>query len=199
MEGFLAGEQTRVHDVAPPRLSASVVTIGAFDGVHRGHQSLIWKTIAAARARGVPSVIWTFDPPPKVFFKRADCLTPIHNKIDRISFFQPDHIVVSRFDDRFRKRSAMEFIRDFSVLNPLEIWIGNDFRFGAGQTGDAAMLSDFFKTSIHPPVVCSDGEIVSSTRIRNLRRDGFDDLAEKLQGWFGMMPRRDAELGGTTR
>ena len=65
------GIQTRILSDRQAHLPASVMAIGAFDGVHRGHQQLIRSAVAEARAVRVPSVVWTFDPPPKVVFGRA--------------------------------------------------------------------------------------------------------------------------------
>lgn len=66
------------HQIALP---ACVATIGAFDGVHRGHQALIGAAVAEARAEGLPAVVWTFDPPPKVLFGRARQLCSLTEKL----------------------------------------------------------------------------------------------------------------------
>ena len=78
-----SGTGTRVVTDRQIALPASVAAIGAFDGVHRGHQHLIRAAIRDARARGVPSVVWTFDPPPKVFFGRARQLVALDQKLAR--------------------------------------------------------------------------------------------------------------------
>ncbi|MGI6246151.1 MAG: FAD synthetase [Pseudochelatococcus sp.] len=185
MEIGSASARPQVHADGELTLSASVVTIGAFDGVHRGHQALIRQAVAAARASGTPSVVWTFDPPPKAFFGRAEQLTTLAEKLDRIAFWQPDHIVVTTFDETYRKRSAGAFLNDVARLNPSSVWVGGDFRFGAGQAGDVALLARTFDTRLHAPVLCDEGEIVSSSRIRQLRARGMVDAAETLLGWFG--------------
>ncbi len=166
----------------PAQLSASVLTIGAFDGVHAGHQALIRGAIASARRRGVPAVVWTFDPPPKVFFGRARQLTPLAAKLARISAFAPDTIVVSEFDTAFRKMSAASYMDEIARITPQEIHVGGDFRFGARQSGDVDLLSTRFDVRIKPPVRCSAGQVVSSTRIRALREQGLFDMADKLLG-----------------
>ncbi|WP_341864134.1 FAD synthetase [Gymnodinialimonas sp. 57CJ19] len=164
----------------PSGLSASVLTIGAFDGVHAGHQALVCGAIARARHLGVPAVVWTFDPPPKVFFGRANQLTPLAAKLSRISAFAPDLIVVSEFNSVFCETSADTFMDDVSRIAPREIHVGGDFRFGARQTGDVEMLATRFDVRIKPPILCSAGEVVSSTRIRALREQGLFDMAETL-------------------
>lgn len=174
----------------PDGLSASVLTIGAFDGVHAGHQALICGAIARARHLGVPAVVWTFDPPPKVFFGRACQLTPLDRKLSRISAFAPDLIVVSEFDSVFRATSADDFMDDISRIAPKEIHVGGDFRFGARQSGDVNLLATRFDVRIKAPILCAGGKIVSSTRIRALREQGRFDIAETLLG----APPRQKEM-----
>ena len=177
--------RTRIHSEGALSLEAGVLTIGAFDGVHCGHQVLIGHAVAAARAEGVPSVVWTFDPPPKVFFGRAEQLSPLAEKLERIACLGADHIVVSRFDEVYCSRSAEAFLDDLARVNPLGVWVGGDFRFGKGQAGDFTMLARAFPTHVLPPVRCPAGEVVSSTRIRALRREGMTEAAGALLGWLG--------------
>lgn len=178
------GEATgHVHAAGELRLTASVATIGAFDGVHRGHQALIGRTVRSARARGLPAVVWTFDPPPKVFFGRAESLLSLEGRIDRLRFLGPDHIVVAKFDNAFRQRAAEAFLAELAQLNPALVWVGTDFRFGAGKAGAVPLLEERFPTRVMRPVRCAAGEIVSSTRIRSLMGLGSLDAADALQGW----------------
>lgn len=172
-------EFTAVHgDV--PRLDASAVSLGAFDGVHCGHQALISGTVARARTLGVPSVICTFDPPPKVFFGRARQLCPLAEKLARISALCPDHVVVFSFDERLRCMSPEAFMARLARMAPQEIRVGNDFRFGARQTGDVELLAQAFNVVIQPPVCCPEGDVVSSSRIRRLLEDGLESAADLL-------------------
>lgn len=164
-------------------LAASVVTIGAFDGVHRGHQELIRQTVKTARSLGVPAVVYTFDPPPKVFFGQAEALIPLTKKLERISAFRPDHLIVARFDDDYAGRTAADFFAELGTLNSRQIFVGDDFRFGSCKTGNVAQLRKHFETCSLPPVRCSDGVVVSSSRIRSLRRSGFAAAAAALEGW----------------
>lgn len=163
-----------------PRLDASVVTLGAFDGVHSGHQTLISGAIKQAQARGVPSVVCTFDPPPKVFFGRAAQLCSMSQKLARISALGPDHVVIFSFDETLRALSPAAFMDKLALLRPYRICVGGDFRFGAKQAGDVHLLGTRFDVRVQPPVCCADGEVVSSTRIRGLLEQGLTTAAATL-------------------
>lgn len=173
---------TRLHREAP-KLDGAVITIGAFDGVHLGHQALIGAACSSAARQGQPSVVWTFDPPPKVFFGRATLLCTAHEKVQRISSLKPDHLILAHFDDALRARTAEMFIEDLQRLNPLELWVGSDFRFGAKQAGDVNLLARHFNVQTLEPVNCEKGERVSSSRIRDLWRTGQYELCRTLLGW----------------
>lgn len=176
--------KTRILPDWSARLPASVLAIGAFDGVHRGHQDLIHAAVTEARDRGVPAVVWTFDPPPKVLFGRAVQLCPLDEKLARIARLGVDAIVVARFDRRYAARTASEFMTDLARVNPQTIHVGGDFRFGAGQSGDTDLLSTHTTVRIAPPTLCDAGRPVSSTRIRALRANGRNAEARTLQGGF---------------
>lgn len=177
-------QKTRILPDWKARLPASVMAIGAFDGVHRGHQDLIRGAVAEARATQVPAVVWTFDPPPKVVFGRAVQLCPLDEKLARIAQLGPDVIVVARFDRRYAMRDARDFMLDLGRVNPRAIHVGGDFRFGAAQSGDTDLLALRFTVRIARPTLCDAGQTVSSTRIRALRADGRDAEARALQGPF---------------
>jgi riboflavin kinase/FMN adenylyltransferase len=185
-ESAFAHNPSRVHAARGFRLSGCVVTIGAFDGVHRGHQQLVRRTVASARRKGLPAVIYTFDPPPKVFFGRARALISLKERIGRLGALEPDHIVVAAFDDVCRRRTAMEFIAELGLLNPRLIWVGDDFRFGAEQAGDVGLLTRYFAVRTLGPVQCEGGQVISSSRIRRLLDGGDLPAAEALQGWHGL-------------
>jgi riboflavin kinase/FMN adenylyltransferase len=164
-------------------LSASVVTIGTFDGVHRGHQALLQEITRQARRLGCASVVYTFDPPPKTAFAGMMQLTPVDEKVRRISHFGIDHIVVAQFDTAYAVRPAQAFLAELGRLNPQQVWVGADFRFGAGRVGDVTMLSRHFDTRVVEEIGCLDGERISSTRLRSLYRDGRSEEARRLHGW----------------
>ena len=172
----------RVHATQALRLLDSVVTIGAFDGVHRGHQALIRQAVTRAARFGVPSVAYTFDPPPKVVFGGAPLLTPRPEKISRLAALGLDHAVIADFDAAYASRSAENFLEELGDLNPVEVWVGSDFRFGYKQAGDVEMLGRRFATRVFEPVQCPQGEVISSSRVRALLALGAVDEARSLLG-----------------
>ena len=134
---------------------------------------------------GIPSVVYTFDPPPKVYFGAAEPLISLGEKLSRISALGVDHIVVAEFTETFRKRSAEAFIGELSVLGPEIVWVGADFRFGACKTGTPAMLGRYFDTHVFAQHCTCGGDPISSTLIRALKSAGNREGAEELQGWRG--------------
>ena len=177
-------------------LDACVVTIGAFDGVHRGHQELLRQTIAAAQRRGVAAVVYTFDPPPKVYFGQAEALISLREKLKRIATFAPDHIIVADFNRIYVRRTAADFLAELRRLQPREVVVGEDFRFGSCKGGTALLLRQHFNTRILPPVRCGNGEIVSSSRIRSLRRSGLAAAAASLENWRDIVTAPPANRSG---
>ena len=189
----------RLHGEGGLRLDASVVAIGAFDGVHRGHQSVIRQAVATARALGVPAVVYTFDPPPKAVFAGARVLTPIEEKLRRMAGLGVHHAVVAGFDRAYASRPAASFLDELSALHPAEVRVGADFRFGAGRAGDVTMLRRHFHVSVVDSVRCESGEIISSTRIRNLIARGDTGLASHLLGDRCPPGRTGISEGATAR
>ncbi len=129
---------------------ACALTIGNFDGVHRGHQAMLALLTSEARHRDLPSCVLTFEPHPRDFFARA-AGTPdkaparIANLRDKLSELERcgvDQAVVLRFDRRLASLPAQAFIDDVLVrgLGARYVLVGDDFRFGARRTGDYAML-----------------------------------------------------------
>jgi riboflavin kinase / FMN adenylyltransferase len=163
-------------------LEQSVVTIGAFDGIHRGHQALIERAVNRARELAVPSVVYTFNPPPRAFFQNQMVLTNVGEKISFIKKMKVDYVIIADFNEHYASRSPEAFLQELKVLNPQEVWVGPDFNFGKGKKGTAADLSAMFQTFTHPPIKCSKGETISSTRIRNLLCNQEAQLANELLG-----------------
>lgn len=166
------GAAVRVVTDRQIALSASILAIGAFDGVHRGHQALIRASVADARAAGLPAVVWTFDPPPKVHFGRAVQLLPLAERLARIAALGPDWIVVASFTAAYARRSPADFLADLARIGPRRVHVGADFRFGAGQQGDVALLARQFAVALAPVTRCAAGETISSSRIRALQAAG---------------------------
>lgn len=173
----------KTHIYSSLELPQSIVAIGAFDGVHRGHQTVIRQAVQRGRKLKVPSVVFTFDPPPRVFFQGARMLTTVDEKLAKIEKLGAKHAVVARFDEVYAGRSAYEFIDCLAKLNPVEIMVGGDFRFGRDRLGDIELLEKYFKVRVTKPVCCADGSVISSSRIRKLLSEGEIHLSHSLLGW----------------
>src|SRR4051812_23448356 len=129
---------------------ACALTIGNFDGVHRGHQAMLALLTNEARHRGVPSCVLTFEPHPRDFFaERAGKfqsapprITTLRDKLTELERCGIDQAVVLRFDERLASKSPEDFIGDVLVrgLNARYVLVGDDFRFGARRAGDYATL-----------------------------------------------------------
>lgn len=173
----------KCHPINRLKLSASVVTVGAFDGVHLGHQALIRLLVERAKFLNVPSVVYTFNPPPRCYFQQVPLLTTLEEKLERLARLKVEHVVVARFDKVYMSRSAEEFMDELQALNPVEIWVGHDFRFGHRRQGGIEDLSRVFQVHQMNPVCCTHGEVISSSRIRSLISTGRHEEAEALLGF----------------
>ncbi|PIC63171.1 FAD synthetase [Sporosarcina sp. P13] len=163
-------------------LNQSVVTIGAFDGIHRGHQALISKAKAQADSYGVPLVVYTFDPPPKVYFQNQSMLTSLPEKKKFLEELGVSYTVFASFDQVYASRSVQDFIDELRRMKPKEVWVGPGFHFGKGKSGSMEDLAEYFNAFQHPVVTCSNGEVISSTRIRELIRHQKVEQAYYLLG-----------------
>lgn len=124
---------------------ASVVTVGNFDGVHRGHKALLARLVTCARARGLPAVVVTFEPHPREFFAPDSSparLSALREKLALLEACGVDRVHVIRFNLRWAALSPEQFVQDVLVrgLGVAHLVIGDDFRFGSGRGGDFAML-----------------------------------------------------------
>src|SRR5438105_4198403 len=129
---------------------ACALTIGNFDGVHRGHQAMLALLHSEAQHRGLPSCVLTFEPHPRDHFARVagkPQLAPariasLRDKLSELERVGVDQVVVLRFDTRFASLSPQSFIDDVLVrgLGARYVLVGDDFRFGAKRAGDYAML-----------------------------------------------------------
>jgi riboflavin kinase / FMN adenylyltransferase len=121
------------------------LTIGNFDGVHRGHQAMLTRLIEAAEDLQLEPAVLTFDPHPREYFAHADAparLSTLRSKLDLFRAFGVAVAYVARFDARLAALTADEFIDDVLVrgLNARWVLVGDDFRFGRGRAGDLALL-----------------------------------------------------------
>ena len=168
-----------------------VLTIGNFDGVHRGHQALLQGLCAEGVKRQLPVVVMIFEPQPLELFAGENAparLTRLREKLHYLSDSAVDYVLCVRFDRRFAALTAQQFITDLLVdrLGVKLLAVGDDFRFGAGRQGDFLLLQQagkeygFDVTSAQ--TYCHDGLRISSTSVRQALKE--DDLtrAENLLG-----------------
>lgn len=174
-----------------PLASGCVATIGNFDGVHRGHTTIISQVKEKSRALGLPSVVIIFEPQPQEFFRGDQApprLMPFRQKFEALLAEGVDMVLCIRFDQTFRSYSAMGFVDDVLIdgLGVRHLVVGDDFRFGCDRAGDFSLLNKVGQErgfSVENTLtVTVDGERVSSTRVRNaLTVNGLEE-AERLLG-----------------
>jgi len=134
----------------PQLAKACALTIGNFDGVHRGHQAMLALLKNEARHRGVPSSVMTFEPHPRDFFAKQHQqpdlaparIATLRDKLNELAACGVDQCVVLPFDQAFAAQQPQAFIEDVLVkgLGVKYVLVGDDFRFGAKRAGDYAML-----------------------------------------------------------
>lgn len=131
---------------ARPADKPAVITIGNFDGVHRGHQYVLDQTVAEARRRGIHGAVMTFEPTPQEFFQGDAAparLTTLIEKYREVSAHGVDLHVVLRFGSALANMSAEDFVTRLLVegLGARAVIVGHDFRFGRGRAGDFDFLT----------------------------------------------------------
>lgn len=161
-------------------IKKSVVTIGNFDGLHKGHQVLIKKAVESAKKRKIKSVVFTFENHPANYFARAPIKNVITNeeKIKRLKDFGVDYVISIPFDEYMTKISALEFVKGILLekLGATKIIVGHDFTFAKNKEGDTKLLKELsdkygFEVEVIMPIKVNDIR-VSSTYIRNLVAQG---------------------------
>src|SRR5262245_15841692 len=167
------------------------LTIGNFDGVHRGHRALIDRVTAKARELQLTSCVLTFEPHPREFFARDAAparLTRLRDKLELMAAAGVKRVHIARFDARFAALSAARFVEEVLVRGLGVRWllVGRDFRFGERRSGDFATLADAairhgFRLESMPDVLF-DGERVSSSAVRAALKAGDLRAAERLLG-----------------
>jgi riboflavin kinase/FMN adenylyltransferase len=169
----------------------TALTIGNFDGVHRGHQALIDRVVAKSRELQLTSCVLTFEPHPREFFAREGAparLTRLHDKLELLAARSVERVHLIRFSARFAAMSAARFIDEVLVgtLGVGWLLVGRDFRFGAGRTGAFATLQEAADehgfTLEAMPDVALEGERVSSSAVRAALATGDFARAERLLG-----------------
>lgn len=179
----------------PEGWGRSVVTIGSYDGVHRGHQLIIGRTVSRARELGVPAVVVTFDPHPSEVVRPGShppLLAPHSRRADLMAELGVDAVLVLPFTAEFSQLSPADFVVKVLVdkLHACSVVEGPNFRFGHRAAGDVAFLSELGATYDYDVVVvdlyergtAGGGEPFSSTLVRRLVGEGDVTGAAEVLG-----------------
>ena len=181
---------SRSHRGAALTPVGSIVVIGAFDGVHLGHQALLAQLRERAAALRLPSVAVCFEPLPRQYFARGPVLrlTPARERIERIGACGIDHLLALRFNQALAATSAEDFIENVLVdrLQAREVWVGPGFRFGHQRGGDLELLQSLGQrhgyVAREIAALTANGERISSSQIRAELIAGEFDAAERALG-----------------
>lgn len=178
--------RNETREPLPARLKGGVIAIGNFDGVHRGHQSVLNRALEISKERGIPALVLTFEPHPRTVFKPQTPvfrLTPAPLKARILEAIGFNAVIEYPFDREFSQRSPDEFVhgilRDW--LGASEVVTGFNFHFGKNREGGPAFLMDAghkygFGVTLIDAFRDENAEVVSSSRIRELLKEG--DVSE---------------------
>jgi riboflavin kinase/FMN adenylyltransferase len=165
------------------------LTVGNFDGVHRGHQAMLARLAEAAEDLSLTPAVLTFDPHPREFFAKDNAparLSTLRGKIEAFRHFGVGRTIVARFDRTLASLDAETFVDDVLVrrLGARWVLVGEDFRFGRGRAGDLALLRNRARTfSVEAMgTVEADGERASSSAVRDALEKGDLVRAARLLG-----------------
>jgi len=172
-----------IHSLTDITLKNSWLTIGVYDGVHRGHQEIIRKLTAGAHEIGVSAVVVTFSPHPATVLGKREvkCLTTPDERADLLSALGVDVVVTHPFDQSVADLSAWEFMTRLKEhLGVSHLLMGYDFALGKGREGNATRLAELGRemdyTTEVVPAVSDESGVISSTEIRKLI--GLGDVVE---------------------
>lgn len=176
-----------------------VLTIGNFDGVHRGHQALLAQLREEGRARGLPVTVMIFEPQPLELFAAEGAparLTRLREKLHFLAQAGVDRVLCVRFDRRFSALTAQAFIRELLVdkLGVAFLVVGDDFRFGVERQGDFQLLqkagAEHGFDVVSTETFCNEGQRISSTAVRQaLAEDNLQQAATLLGRPFSLSGR----------
>ncbi|HEY3533042.1 MAG TPA: bifunctional riboflavin kinase/FAD synthetase [Casimicrobiaceae bacterium] len=177
------------RELSSPPGQPVALTIGNFDGVHRGHQAMLARLIEASEDLELPPAVLTFDPHPREFFAPSSAparLSTLRSKLDLFRAYGVAIAFVARFDARLASLSAEQFVTDVLDRGLQTRWllVGEDFRFGRGRQGDLAFLRAVDRPfSVEAMrTVTVEGERASSTAVRGALASGDLELARALLG-----------------
>jgi riboflavin kinase/FMN adenylyltransferase len=175
----------------PVTWKGGAVALGNFDGVHKGHQALLARTAEHAKALSAPLLVLTFEPHPRRFFVPDTGpfrLTMLPAKLRLLEQYGVQAVLAQHFDTAFAALSADAFVDEVlrAGMDARHVVCGYDFTFGARRGGNVEMLRDMgakkgFGVTVLDPVM-REGEIFSSTSIREALRAGWPSEAAELLG-----------------
>jgi riboflavin kinase / FMN adenylyltransferase len=178
-------------DEVPAGWGESVVTIGVFDGVHRGHQRIVERAAQVGEQRGLPVVAITFDPHPDEVTRPGShppFLCSARRRAELLSGLGVDAVCVVPFTLEFSRLAPDDFVRTVLVerLHAAVVVVGEDFRFGHKAAGDVQLLAKLGEkyefTTEGMPLLVADGSTISSTSIRQMLAEGDVAAAAKALG-----------------
>ncbi|NMC80140.1 MAG: bifunctional riboflavin kinase/FAD synthetase [Chloroflexi bacterium] len=184
---------TTLHNV---HLEQSRVTIGSFDGVHRGHQSIIHQLVQEAQSAVAPAVVVTFFPHPAIVLRGPNTvfyLTTPEERAALLADLGVDVVVTLPFDHELASQSPQEFMQMLSDhLGLRRLWVGNNFALGRNRSGNIETLKQIgeqmnFSVEVVQPIINGNGELISSSNIRRLLAEGDVQRAAELLGrWYAI-------------
>jgi riboflavin kinase / FMN adenylyltransferase len=191
----------------PESVDATVLTVGAFDGVHCGHQDVLARLTARASELGHASLLVTFDPHPREVIDPETAPALLTTREEKLALLEPtglDYVAIVPFTAELARRSATEFVDDVLIerFRMEELLVGHDHAFGRGREGDLSLLRSLgatrgFRVDPVPPVLTDSGEAVSSTLVRRAIASHDLERARALLGrWYSL---RGAVVAGAAR
>lgn len=173
----------------------TVLTVGTFDGVHKGHRAVIEKLLAEAKMLNARAVVVTFDPHPQIILRNkpdkppVTLLSTIQERLQLLERYGVDTVVIIPFSEEFAAIDSETFVKDYLVkkIGCSKILVGYDHSFGRNREGNLSLLEKLsaelnFSVEEMPPQYNNDTTI-SSTKIRNALRDGDLELANTMLGY----------------
>jgi len=186
----------------------SIVTIGVYDGVHRGHQATVLEVVNEARAAGLRSVVATFDPHPVSVIRPGaapQLIGSLEQRLSRLEELGVDATVIIDFDQQRSQESATDFIEEFVVgqVGAAKVIVGEGFSFGHNRLGNLEVLQRVGLalgfTAMATPLLSDGGVPISSTRIRGAIATGDFVAANEMLGraheTVGMVSHGDSRGG----
>lgn len=176
----------------PEEFRGGAIALGNFDGVHKGHQSMIAQAGRLAKELNAPWGVMTFEPHAREVFSpniEPFRLTPFHTKVNYLEATGVDFLLVLKFDKEFASQTAENFVKNILMkdLGVKGVVCGYDFEFGKGRHGNAELLQDMgeklgFDVRVVEAVLDEHGEPYSSTRVRKFLKAANPEGARHLMG-----------------